>query len=369
MQPEDPIQDTDISLFAIGYTLLASRKLIGKFVAAGAIIALISTIWLTPRYKASTTFVSSGSQTGNTGFAQASGLAAQLGVTLPTANSQSESPDFYVSLIASRALLEKITRDTIVVRELGGARTTLLKLLEINGTVDSRRTELGVEAIRKMTTSSIDRKTSIVLVEVKSPWPSVSLQLLQHLITGVVEYNQQTRKSQARAEREFLDKRRTIAQDDLRVAENKLEDFLNTNRQFSTSSQLVFENERLKREILLRQQVFVSLSVALEDARLREVRDSPVLTVVEPPQVKAEPEPRGRVVRVLLGILVGGLLGVFASLIRAMITRATTSNLADAADFLSEVESTRSAIQRTLHSLRPGRKEPKHPSSRPPISE
>src|SRR4051812_47808274 len=65
MQQEEPTNDADISLFAIGHTLLSSRKLIGKFVVAGAIVALISTIWLTPRYKASTTFVSSAPQTGN----------------------------------------------------------------------------------------------------------------------------------------------------------------------------------------------------------------------------------------------------------------------------------------------------------------
>lgn len=344
MPPEETHDDGDVSLFALAHSILAARRRIAYFAIAGAVVALISIIWLRPLYKASATFVSSSAQSSNSGLAQAAGLAAQFGLALPAASNTAASPDFYVALVGSRALLGKILNDTIIVDELDRRKTTLLDLLEIKGANASQRSDDGVEALREMTATSIDKKTGIVQLEIKTRWPSVSLQIVQGLIDGLTEFNQDKRKSQARAEREFLDSRREIGEQDLRVAENQLEEFLRTNRQFLTSPQLTFESERLKRELLLRQQVYTGLALASEDARVREVRDLPLLTVIEVPQVRAKREPRGRVLRVIFGTLVGVIIGVCLCLIELMIGRARTKKDPDAEDFFSELESARSEI-------------------------
>jgi uncharacterized protein involved in exopolysaccharide biosynthesis len=67
--------------------------------------------------------------------------------------------------------------------------------------------------------------------------------------------------------------------------------------------------------------VVTTLTQALEDARIREVRDTPVITVVEAPAVNALPEPRGRIKAVLLGFLGGGFLGVLFSFAAGLLSR------------------------------------------------
>ena len=52
-----------------------------------------------------------------------------------------------------------------------------------------------------------------------------------------------------------------------------------------------------------------------EDVRIREVRDIPVISMVEQPSVPTLPEPRGRGGFVVLGFLSGAFLGAILSLL------------------------------------------------------
>ena len=54
-----------------------------------------------------------------------------------------------------------------------------------------------------------------------------------------------------------------------------------------------------------------SLASAFESARIEEVRNTPVITLIEPPRVPALRNPKRRVWIVLAGILAGAMLGVF----------------------------------------------------------
>jgi len=107
-----------------------------------------------------------------------------------------------------------------------------------------------------------------------------------------------------------------------------------TNRQFGGSPQLTFDRERIQRVVTTRQQVYASLSQAYEDARIREVRDTPVITMVEPPSVPSLPEPRGRVKRVFLGLLIGAFIGVFLIFVTEFVKRRRQEGDRDADEFV-----------------------------------
>src|SRR2546428_650042 len=92
-------------------------------------------------------------------------------------------------------------------------------------------------------------------------------------------FNLERRQSRAAQEKRFVETRRTEARDELQVAEDRLKSFLERNRDYRNSPQLVFDQERLAREVALRQQLLTSLSQAYEQARIDEVRDTPVITV------------------------------------------------------------------------------------------
>lgn len=312
----------EISLLALGTILLRNRWRLLRWIGLGAGIAALVSFTRPALYEASASFVPQGIDAKASGLAS---LAGQLGVALPATN-QSLSLEFYTKLLESRVLLLPIARDTIVVQELGGKRVAVLDLFEIppGKGPEAEREEKGLKQLRKMVTPSMVKTTGVVAFSVETKWRSVSLAIATALIDGINDYNQRTRQGQAAAERKFVEGRVAVAASDLRAAEDRLQEFLGTNRNLG-SPELVMQRDRFQRDLMLRQQVYTALTQSYEEARVREVRDTPVITIFESPWAATEPESRGRV----RAILVGALLGLFAGGLLAFMSDRTTRRRRD----------------------------------------
>jgi uncharacterized protein involved in exopolysaccharide biosynthesis len=329
----------DISLFMVAATLLRNRWRIARWMFIGAVVAGLGAYSTPSVYLASASFIPQGNDARGSGLA---GLAGQFGVVIPAGN-QSQSPAFYVRLLASRALLEPIARDTFVVQEMGGRRIAFLDLFNIEGTPPARE-EKGVSLLQQIVTASVNATSGTVDVSAATIWPSVSLAILTAVVNGVNDFNQRTRRGQATAERTFVEAQLAVASADLRAAEDRLETFLKTNRQFGNSPELTFMHDRLQREVMLKQQVFTSLTQAFEDARVREVRDTPVITIFEAPKVPSQPEPRGRLKRVELGLMLGGLVGVVLAFLSDVIARHRREGDPAAEEFIRSIDHIKSRM-------------------------
>src|SRR3954465_2381204 len=86
----------EISLFALGTTLLRNRWRIVRWMAVGGLVAAVFALFKPALYVASASFLPQGAtDPSRSGLAS---LAGQFGVTLPTAN-QSLSPEVYARLL------------------------------------------------------------------------------------------------------------------------------------------------------------------------------------------------------------------------------------------------------------------------------
>jgi uncharacterized protein involved in exopolysaccharide biosynthesis len=86
--------------------------------------------------------------------------------------------------------------------------------------------------------------------------------------------------------------------------------FYRQNRYFANSPELKAEEGRLQRQVSLRQQLYVSLAQSLEGAKIEEVRNTPVFTLLDRPQGSVEPTDRNLPAKVFVGALTGTLLGL-----------------------------------------------------------
>src|SRR5207245_3853543 len=153
----------------------------------------------------------------------------------------------------------------------------------------------------------------------RSAW--VSLGIADRLLAGLNQFNLSARQSQAAAERRFVEGRLEEARASLRAAEDALQRFLQANRQIANSPQLTFQRDRLDRDVTLQQQLVTGLVQQYEDARIREVRDTPVITVIERPAIAVRPDPLRRVMTVGAGLFVSLFLVISWVLIRDTIYR------------------------------------------------
>ncbi len=311
---------TPIPVPSILAVLLRNRRTVVAFTAVGVALAVLVGLTRTPKYTASFSFLPQSAQDqSRSGLA---GLAGQFGIPIGMLGGASQPPQLYADVLTMREILTLVARDSFASGP-DGRKQPLPEFLEVEGGDPRVVLENTMRALREKVISSTvaARTTNAVTVRVQTRSPQVSLGIAQRLLDGLNQYNRLTRQSQAGEERRFIEARLADARASLRSAEDALQRFLQANRQFTNSPQLRFEEDRLQREVTLRQQVVVGLSQQYEDARIREVRDTPVITVIDPPALPVLPDPRGRVRLLALLTMAFFALGVLVVLSREAWTR------------------------------------------------
>jgi uncharacterized protein involved in exopolysaccharide biosynthesis len=241
---------------------------------------------------------------------------------------------FYAELVKSRELLRQILYERFPAQ---GATPTdsalLLDIVQPSGRNLETRLDRGVRRLSKSILVDVDNLTSIVTIKVDARNPTLAQQIANRLFQKVNAFNLRTRQSQARERRRFVEELRDSANASLARAETDLASWLRNNRIYETSPQLLFERQRLQRQVDLRQEVFLTLSRELVTARIEEVNDTPLITQIDPAVVPVRPTRPNHAMWALVALLVGGLVGIIASLTAEHLRRAQSEGAGDYLEF------------------------------------
>ena len=305
--PQSEREDLDFSLAALLMIVWRQRRLVGLCVLAVMIPALILQLLKPPTYTATASFRPQAQSSGGSGV---SSLAAQFGFSLPSGGGDpGESPAFYVELLHSRGVLGALA-DSSYQSESGRA-SSLADLLDIPASSSvQRRREAVVKRLRAAIGGGLSPRTGIVTVSVTMKSPKLAEQLATNLLAELNRFNLQGRHFQAAAEREFVERRNEEVSAELRTAEDRLSAFMQQNRNYSNSPALSFQRDRLAREVDLKQKVSTTLAQSYEEAKINEIRNTPLVTIIEKPELPLDQDPRGRIKAMLFALLGGLLIGV-----------------------------------------------------------
>lgn len=355
-QPADPSAGpSGLTLAAI---VVESYRLI---IAAGFAVALIlfGVAVITPARYSSTILLVPSTPSG--GVSQLGGLASQLGLgdavgggVNPTA-----SAVFLTKLATSDVILSRMLDDTLSKDDEPGARTSLLELASSDPVVsfgrresEPRRRVRAVREIKRWVSAASDRETGSARISVRTKWPNVSLHIANRVAMELDRLNIELSTARATAERRFLEERLQDQQQSLRTAEGQFQRFLENNRQFGSSAALTFQRDRLQRDVALQQQLLTSLAQSLEDARLREVQNTPVVTIVEPARYPFLADPRKAFQRGVLGFLAGStMVGVALVFLRLLEHRAAQGD-SDSSRLLAGIDRLRAIGRRGTSAAR-----------------
>lgn len=298
--------DDEISLWEVMAVLLRRRGTIIMTTFLTGVAAFAIAHFMPLQYSTSAAFRPQGSEVSNS---QLMALASQFGVNVPGAGGDEASPAFYAELLTSREILARAASQPY---EVDGVGPVLLKdLLEIEEETEEIRDEETIDWLREDAVSvGTGRETGTVNLSVTSEWPEVSKEIAERLLSEVARFNLETRQSQAASERAFIQARVEEAEALLDTAEAALQDFLESNRQYDRSPLLLFRFDELNREVSLRSSVVTTLVQSLLQAEISEVRDTPVITVLQAPYLPPDNDPRRRVLSALVGLILGGMLGI-----------------------------------------------------------
>jgi len=239
-------------------------------------------------------------------------LAGQLGISL--GGEASQSPRFYAEVTKSRGILDRLLlsryADPRTGRQVGDS-TTLLTILRSGGRNGVDTLERGAKKLAALIAVGVDAQTNIVTLKVQSQYPELAAAVANKLVAYLNDFNTLSRQSQARERRKFTEQRVAAGEQELRDAEEALKRFYQANRSWQQSPQLVFEEGQIRRQVDLRQELYRTLRREYETARIQEVNDTPVITVIDEavvPQRKSGPTKR---LWAVVAFVVSGVFGLF----------------------------------------------------------
>ncbi len=342
----DAEQRGEISLLRFLNVLLSHVWLVVGTPLLLALVVGVVLLVLPREYTASTAFLEQSQDSNLSGL---SGLAAQFGFALPQASGH--SPEFYEGLVMSRTILEPTVETEFEVVTDSGADTlsgNLVELLNAKGSHPAARVADAVERLRRRSSARADRETAVVRVEVTMRSPELANAIVGRILELVEDFNVTIRNSQAREQRTFIEGQLAVSEREVREAEDRLEEFLQRNRSHETSPELLFRHDRLQRIVVFKQAVYGSLAQSFEQARIDEVRNTPVLTMVLAPQVPPRPDRRRIILKVALALAIGLMLGVFLSFGLELLRGMREENPAEYQRFVATRDGARNRVKRVF---------------------
>jgi uncharacterized protein involved in exopolysaccharide biosynthesis len=278
-----------------------SALIVVSWLGIGLVVALL---W-PPRYEAVATFAPERGENGRTRGGLA-GLAGQFGLSL--AADPSQSAGFYADLLVSRRVLQVVLEGNYPSRppENGTSDSaSLLTVLEVSGRDSLELLDRGLRVFRRTVRIGTDLRTNIVTVRFSARDPRVAALAVNRLVQSVNAFNTVARQSQARRRREFIQGQADSVALELRIAEGNLKDFYSRNRSWTQSPELQYRLGQLQRQVDIVKEVFLQLQRDLEAARIAEVDNVPLISVIDsatPPTRRAGPK---RAVILLASLVIG----------------------------------------------------------------
>lgn len=328
MTAEHPNSPDHFSLVAIVNVLLRRRYLILSIALLSALVTGLRVARQSLTYTSVASFMSQSSRQSS----NLSGIGSQFGINLGGADGGQSAP-FYVDLLSSRTILEPVVQsrfDSIRGPDRG---KNLIEIFRIGQGSQLERLSAAAQELRSAIGTAVSPRTGVVTLQITAASPSLAQQISARLIDEVNQFNLQKRKSQASAERRFTEERLSEVRMELNVAEGRLSDFLRRNRNYGGAPELVMEHDRLAREVDLRQKLQTTVAQAYEQAKVDEVRDTPVITIVERPDFPVQPNARGRIKKTVVAFMVGLVLGMLAAILVEYVSKAGERQTDQVAEF------------------------------------
>jgi len=140
-----------------------------------------------------------------------------------------------------------------------------------------------------------DKKTGVLSFTTRFCDPFIAFELNKYVLNMISKYIHSTMVTKAKEKKEFILSRVKETESALERDENKLAKFKENNFS-SRSPQMILEEERLSRNVMINREVYLQLVKQYEMTSIEEKNDQPLLEVIKRPEISIEPiEPKKKI--------------------------------------------------------------------------
>lgn len=291
-----------------------------KSIVAVALLVLILValyvIQLPFEYRSQTTIFPSIMLRGQESSFQAgllAGVSRQFGINFGAG--AADQSIMYESMLKSRRFLERILESEFVDRN--GDTIVLMEFLVPEEMDHEKKLFLAYE-IFLVNGLRVHYKpeTEMTTISVISLDPVIAASVCNSMVVEFEKYTHDLLSKNSSNYAKFIEERIIEVTNNLTRSEIELSEFLKNNRVTNSSPALSLQHTRLQREVMLQQQLFLSLKEQYELANIDAEKDISKISVLDKaiaPIAKFRPR---RSIYLVFGLLFGGLLGMVQALVR-----------------------------------------------------
>ena len=320
----------DLDIYGIIRTLKNGKKNIIYSTVGSFLISIFYIFISTPYYESYITINPIGdnmNSLSSSGGLQ--GLAAEYGVNLNVGDLINEKPSFYIPDIVNSRILKKAVINSKW-KTISHESIDLIKYWEIN---DTTKFSIGkiIESIKgkdpyidlesKFMDSAIEKLSEQIFVEEKESGlikisvlmeePKLASDISNYIANYIKQYVSDVMLSYSSTHRKFIEERLRYSKEELSNSEEELKEFSEKNPFAVDTPELQLQRGRLMRNMEVNQQVYITLRQQYEMARINELKETPVINILdfgEPPSEKSKPK---SMLILILSLLVGSSLSAF----------------------------------------------------------
>ena len=284
MTPETPILPTaqpDDSPFSIDIVesiaaIWKQRKVIAYFVGACTVLSIAVSLLLPEYYKSTATILPETDKSKLSSLGGLSDLASLAGVNVGGEGSLAK---LYPTILKSEAVLGNVILARYMTNKFKDS-VDLIQYWEIAEKKPGSAFFDALTSLRKRLDVAIDAKTSVITVSIETTDKQLSADVLNNLLANLDKFVRTKRTTNASEQRKFIEARLDEVKEDLSRSENRLKEFRETNVQVR-SPQLQLDEGRLLREVQINSTIFMELKKQYEIVKIEEVKNLPVVNVLD----------------------------------------------------------------------------------------
>jgi uncharacterized protein involved in exopolysaccharide biosynthesis/DNA-binding XRE family transcriptional regulator len=289
-----------------------NKKFIFKWVIAFGFLGAIGSLFLTNYYSAGISLFPAEniSSSGN----QLQSLAMTAGINLP----QKDQSYNITDVAKSRRIAEKVLFHKW--KNIDTKNQSLIEFWNLDKkgifsiflNIDKNSEKLRNLALKKyfnLLNVQEDRRTGLIQVNIEMESPNLAAEIANFIGTEIQTYIQKQNTTKATKEKLFIKDRLTVVKAELEQLEDNLKEFKKRNRSYDVSPELFMIFSQKLRETETKQQVYVTLQQQIELARINEVRQTPIINILDDAKPAVNKSRPNRVLILFLFILGGFFIG------------------------------------------------------------
>lgn len=300
IQPDEAASSIDI-VEAIA-VIWKQRKLIAYFVGACTVLSIIVSLLLPAFYRSAATVLPDGDKSRTSSFGGLSDLASLAGLPMGDASFAKLFP----AMMRSESILSEVLQKKYQTKQFDHP-VNLIEFWGITGDSPEAAYEATLIKLREELEVNTEPRTGLITLSIATNDAIVSAEILNAIMKELDRYVRTKRVTNANNQRRWIEQRLIEVKGDLDTSEYKLRDFREKNRKVLDSPNLLLEEARLGREVQISTTLYIELKKQYELVKIEEVKNLPVVNVLDSARPATERErPRRR--RIVVGSFLAGLV-------------------------------------------------------------